>query len=79
MSDPATLTSEQRQRAWESAFRYSLDLHPDAEISWEAARWRELGASGIAALCDDLLRERRADDFSLPAETKPGDLTALWH
>jgi hypothetical protein len=72
------LTPEQRQHAWQVAYLFSLDLHPDAEIGWEADRWRELGAPGIAGLCDDLLRERRADNFSIPAETTPDALTALW-
>jgi hypothetical protein len=72
------LTPEQRQRAWQSAFVFSLDLHPDVEIAWEADRWRELGASGIAALCEALLQEREADDFSIPAEVSRQDLDLLW-
>ena len=72
------LTAEERQRAWQSAFLFSLDLHPDDEIAWEAARWRELGAHGIAELCDGLLAERRADDFSIPAEVTRSDLDLLW-
>jgi alpha-D-ribose 1-methylphosphonate 5-triphosphate synthase subunit PhnG len=72
------LAPEQRQRAWQTAYLDSLDQHPDAEIAWEAERWRELGASGIAGLCDALLQERRTNEFSLPAETTPHDLTALW-
>jgi hypothetical protein len=78
MTTASSLTAEQRQRGWQTAFLYSLDAHPDDEIAWEAARWRELNAPGIAGLCDDLLRERRADDFSIPAETTPDALTALW-
>ena len=77
MTAGAILTQEQHQRAWQSAFLDSLDQHPDEEIRWEAARWRELHAPGIAALCDDLLRERCVNDFSIPAETTPDDLTAL--
>jgi hypothetical protein len=72
------LTPEVRQRAWETAYVFNLDQHPDAEIAWEAERWRELGAPGIASLCDDLLEERRADNFSIPAETAPDALSALW-
>jgi hypothetical protein len=72
------ITPDQRQLAWKVAYCYSLDQHPDAEIAWEADRWRELNAPGIAALCDALLHERRADDFSIPSETDSRDLTALW-
>lgn len=72
------LTPEQRQRAWESAFVYSLDLHPDDEIAWEAAWWRELNAPRIADLCDSLLQDRRAHAFSIPAEVTPNDLDTLW-
>jgi hypothetical protein len=72
------LTSEERQCAWESAFTFSLDQHPDVEIRWEADRWRELGAQQIAALCDQLLAERLADDFSVPAEISRSDLDLLW-
>src|SRR5688572_8251540 len=72
------LTAEQRQRAWLAAYLFSLDAHPDVEIAWEAGRWRELNAHGIAGLCDTLLRERRTDDFSVPAEVTPDELTALW-
>jgi len=73
-----SLTPEQRQRAWEAAYSYSLDLHPDAEIRWEADQWRALGAHGIAGLCEALLAERRADDFLIPAEVSRSDLDALW-
>ncbi len=72
------LTLEQHQRAWRAAYLFSLDQHPDLEIAWEAERWRQLNAPGIAGLCDDLLRERRADHFSIPAETTPDELSALW-
>ena len=72
------LTPEQHQRAWQSAFLHSLDLHPDEEIAWEADRWHELGAHGIAGLCESLLAERRADDFWIPAEVSRSDLDALW-
>lgn len=72
------LTAEQRQRAWQSAYRFSLDQHPDVEIRWEAARWRDLGANGIADLCDGLLGERRGQDLSIPAESDPDALTTLW-
>jgi hypothetical protein len=72
------LTAEERQRAWRSAFLHSLDLHADDEIAWEADQWRHLHAPNIAALCDSLLEERRAHDFSIPSETTPGDLNALW-
>jgi hypothetical protein len=72
------LAPEQRQLAWQTAYLFALDLHPDAEIAWEASQWRQLGAPGIAELCEDLLRQRRADDFSIPAETTPDALTALW-
>jgi hypothetical protein len=78
MTTSTMLTAEQRQRAWETAYRFSLDQHPDEEIGWEAERWRELGAHGIAVLCDSLLKERHADDFSIPAETNHDALTALW-
>jgi hypothetical protein len=74
----ASLTPEQRQCAWQSAFLHSLDLHPDEEIAWEAERWRELGAHGITGLCEALLAERRADDFSIPADVWRSDLDALW-
>ena len=72
------LTAEQRQRAWQTAYCISLDAHPDAEIAWEADQWRKLNAPGIADLCDALLRERYSDNFSIPAETTPDALTALW-
>jgi hypothetical protein len=72
------LRAEERQRAWRSAFLYSLDLHADDEIVWEADQWRQLHAPNIAALCDSLLQERRADDFSIPAEVTAAGLTALW-
>jgi hypothetical protein len=78
MTTSTPLTPEQRQRAWKTAYSFNLDLHPDEEIRWEADRWRELGAHGIADLCDDLLRERRANDFSIPAEATSDQLTALW-
>jgi hypothetical protein len=74
----ARLTTEERQRAWQSAYLFCLDLHSDEEITWEADRWRDLGAPGIAGLCDALLAERRADDFSIPAEVSPSDLNLLW-
>jgi hypothetical protein len=72
------LTPEQRQRAWRTAYLDSLDRHPDEEVAWEAEHWRELGALGIAALCNDLLHERRASDLFIPSETTACDLTALW-
>lgn len=72
------LTQDQRNRAWQSAFTYSLDLHPDQEIAWERDQWRELGASAIADLCDSLLSERRTDDFTIPGKVTPDDLTTLW-
>src|SRR5215207_2529362 len=72
------LTTAQRQRAWQSSFLFSLDLHVDNEVAWEAEQWRELNASGIAGLCEQLLRERRADDFTIPAEVSRSDLDALW-
>jgi hypothetical protein len=72
------LTADERQRAWRTAFLFSLDQHADLEISWEAERWRELGAPGIAQLCGDLLVERRADDFTIPTEATPEGLTLLW-
>jgi hypothetical protein len=75
-NDP--LTAEQRQRAWKAAYCVSLDAHPDAEIAWEADQWRELNAPGIADLCEALLQERYRDHFSIPAETTPDALTALW-
>ena len=74
----STLTREQRQRAWTSAYRFSLDLQANDEIAWEAQLWRQLGAPDIADLCDQLLAERRAGDLSIPAETTPHDLGALW-
>jgi hypothetical protein len=78
VTNSSTLTPEQRQRAWQAAYCFSLDQHPDTEIAWEAERWRELGAHGISDLCDSLLAERRSHDFSIPAETKPDALTMLW-
>jgi hypothetical protein len=72
------LTAEERQRAWRSAFLHSLDLHADDEIVWEAYQWRGLNAPSIAALCDGLLQERREQDFSIPAEVTPHELSALW-
>lgn len=75
---PHDIAADWRQAAWRTAFLFSLDMHPDDEIAWEAARWRELGAATIAAICDDLLAERRADDFSIPGEVSPGDLDTLW-
>ncbi len=73
-----SLTHEERQRAWRLAYLDSLDRHPDLEIAWEADRWRELGASSVAQLCDDLLAERRAQDFDIPAEVSRDDLDVLW-
>lgn len=72
------LTPDEWQRAWESAYLHSLDLHPDDEIAWERDRWRALKAPSIAGLCERLLQERRSDDFSIPAECSPADLDALW-
>src|SRR3712207_5469881 len=72
------LTPDQRQHAWQIAYLNYLDQHPDLEIGWEAERWREMGAHGIAHLCEALLQERRVHDFSIPADTTPGGLTALW-
>lgn len=74
----ATLTPEQRADAWRTAYLFSLDQHADVEIAWEAQRWRELGAAGIAALCDDLLEERREQDFDIPTEATPEGLSLLW-
>jgi hypothetical protein len=39
---------------------------------------KEFGAHGIAELCEALLTERRADDFSIPAEVSRSDLDLLW-
>jgi hypothetical protein len=77
MTGPSTLTSDQRQHAWKEAYRFNLDLHPDIEIAWEVERWRDLGALPIAAIGDQLLAERRADDFYLPSDTTAQELTAL--
>ncbi len=72
------VTPEQRQLAWQTQYLFSLDQHPDEEIAWEADRWRELGAPGIAGLCEVLLKERRVDDFAIPSDTTATDLSALW-
>jgi hypothetical protein len=78
MSVSLALTNEQREVAWQRAYRHSLDAHSDLEVGWEADRWRALGAHGIAGLCEDLLDERRADDVSVPAEVTWRDLDLLW-
>jgi hypothetical protein len=72
------LTTEEWQRAWRTSFVNYADFHPDSEIAWERDRWQELNAPYIAALCEGLLQERRAHDFSIPAECSPKDLDALW-
>jgi hypothetical protein len=72
------LTAEEREAAWLVAFHFSLDAHSDLEIEWESDRWKEFGAHGIAELCEALLTERRADDFSIPAEVSRSDLDLLW-
>ena len=78
MTSGVNLTPEERQRAWQNAYLFSLDQHPDTEIAWEAERWRELNATGIADLCNEILTERRDHDFSIPAESDPDTLTMLW-
>jgi hypothetical protein len=72
------ITVEEREAAWGLAFRHSLDLHPNSEIEWERDRWREFGAPGIAQLCDEILQERHAANFTIPAETSRHDLDVLW-
>ena len=71
------LTPERREAAWRLAFTDSLDNHPDAEIAWEARYWRQQGARRIAAVCDELLAERRRDSFSLPGGADAADLHRL--
>jgi hypothetical protein len=60
------LTPAQVEAAWRAAYRFSLDDHPNTEIQWEATVWRAFGVPAVADLADDLLAERRADDFDLP-------------
>jgi hypothetical protein len=72
------LTAEARRRGWQTAYLFNLELHPDAEIAWEANQWRQLNAPGIANLCDALLQERRDQDFLIPGNCSPEELAALW-
>ena len=78
MSASPILTKEQREAAWQRAYRHSLDAHSDLEVGWEADCWRQLGAYGIAGMCDDLLDERRANDVSVPSDVSRRDLDLLW-
>jgi hypothetical protein len=71
------LTPAEIERAWRLAFIQSLDEHPDAEIAWEARYWRQQGASGAAALCDELLAERREASFAIPGGADAADLDRL--
>jgi hypothetical protein len=71
------LTTEQREAAWELAFRTSLDELPDGEITWERETWRALDAHVVAAICDDLLDERRRDAFTLPGGADATGLDSL--
>ncbi len=73
-----TLTEEQRESAWQTAFAENVDLLPDEEVSWEGEIWRRLGVEAAAAICRRILRERRADDFVLPGSASARDLDLLW-
>ena len=71
------LSQEQVDAAWESIFQLSLDELPDNEISWERDLWRSSGADHVAALCEEILTERKETDFSIPGGAAPADLNRL--
>lgn len=72
------LSDADRARAWLLAYEVSLDELPDREIVWERARWTDLGAPRIAALCSRLLRERSEADLHIPNGAAARFLDALW-
>jgi hypothetical protein len=65
------------EHAWRLAFTQSLDDHPDTEIAWEAAWWRQHGVPSVAKVCHDLLAERRAATFVIPGGADAADLDRL--
>ena len=71
------LTPAERQRARLKAIRYGLEQLPCAEIRWEADVWRRTGVDALAALCDEVLAERRAWDLEVPGGARGADLDAL--
>jgi hypothetical protein len=77
MPAPDALTPLQIQAAWRTAYRVSLDEHPDQEIRWEVGLWRTLDVPAIAALADALLAERHRDDFVLPGGADAASLDRL--
>jgi hypothetical protein len=77
MSGRDTLSPAEIERAWCLAYRTSLDELPDSEIAWEARFWRNQGVSSVAALCDELLAERRETTFALPGGADATDLDRL--
>jgi hypothetical protein len=72
------LSAADYARAWRTSYRIRLDDLPDQEIAWEARLWHWLGVETIAAIGDDLLRQRTASGLVIPSETTAHDLDRLW-
>jgi hypothetical protein len=71
------ITAEQRRRAWQLAYRTSLEQLPDAEVEWEQAFWHRANFADLAEVCERVMDERRSWDLSLPGGARPEDLELL--
>jgi hypothetical protein len=69
---------EELLRAWRTAYRHAVDRLPDAEVAWERDFWRAGGLETLAAIGDDLLRERREAGAAIPGGADAAALARLF-